>query len=75
MGRECTWGKKGSKDIKVIGMEDKHQVTCCVSSVANGALLPMQVVFTSKTKRCLPKTHDAKICLDCGFHLTMRFNH
>jgi hypothetical protein len=36
MGRERTWEKKGSKDIKVTGMEDKCQVTCCVSSLANG---------------------------------------
>lgn len=75
MGRECTWEKKGSKDIKVTGMEDKRQVTCCVSSAANGVLLPMQIIFTGKTVRCLPKTHAARICLDYGFHLTMSTNH
>ena len=68
-------GKKGSKDIKVTGMEDKRQVTCCVSSAANGVLLPMQIIFTGKTVRCLPKTHAARICLDYGFHLTMSTNH
>lgn len=47
MGRECNWEKKkGSKDIKVTGMGDKRQVTCCVSSAATGVLLPMQIIFT-----------------------------
>jgi hypothetical protein len=75
MGKERTWEKKGSKDIKVTGMEDKRQVTCCVSSSSDGTLLPMQIIFTGKTKRCLPKTHVAKLCLADGFHMTMSSNH
>lgn len=75
MGKERTWEKKGSKDIKVTGMEDKRQVTCCVSSSSDGTLLPMQIIFTGKTKRSLPKTDVAKICLADGFHLTMSLNH
>ena len=74
MGRECTWEKKGSKDIKVIGVEDKRQITIYISSVLNKALLAMQVIFTSKIERYLLKTRDAKICLDYGFHLTMSYN-
>jgi hypothetical protein len=52
-------------DIKVTGMEDKRQVTYCVSSSANGTLLLIQVIFIGKTKQCL----------DYGFHLTMSSNH
>ena len=46
MAQEHTWEKRGSKDIKIVGLEDKHQVTTCVSSAANGTLLPMQIIFT-----------------------------
>jgi hypothetical protein len=38
MVRECTWENKGSKDMKVICMEDKRQVRTYVSSTTNGAL-------------------------------------
>jgi hypothetical protein len=31
MGQEHTWENKGLKDIKVIWMEGKQQVMCCVS--------------------------------------------
>ena len=31
-------------------------MTVCVSSVANGYLLPFQIIFTDKTDQCLPKS-------------------
>ena len=68
MARECTWEKKGTKDVKVIRMEDKRQVTICVSLAADGYLLPFQIIFRSKTNRCLPKTAFATECLGSGFH-------
>lgn len=75
MEKERTWEKKGSKDIKVSGMEDKPQVTCCLSSSSDGTLLPMQIIFTGKTKCSLPKTDVARIFLADGFHLTMSLSH
>ena len=75
MAHERTWERKGSKDIKVVGLEDKRHVTVCVSSTSDGVLLPMQVIFMDKTKHSLPTTFDAKLCLDHGFHFTMTCNH
>jgi hypothetical protein len=49
MARERTWEKKRLKDVKVIGMEDKRQVTVCVSSTADGYLLPFLIIYTGKT--------------------------
>lgn len=46
MAKERTWERRGSKDIKIVGLEDKRQVTACVSSTADGTLLPMQIIFT-----------------------------
>jgi hypothetical protein len=47
MGQEHTWENKGLKDINVIWMEGKQQVTCCVSCASNGMLFPFQVIFIS----------------------------
>lgn len=66
----CTNGQRkdlGEKGINVIGMEDKCQVTTCVSSAVNGTLLPMQAIFIGKTMRSLPMTHLAKLYLSVGF--------
>lgn len=71
MACEYTWEWKGSKDIKIIGMEDKRWVTICVSFASDGSLLLMQIIFDGKTNHCLAKTTDAKLCLDFGFHFTM----
>ena len=46
MAKERTWERRGSKDIKIVGLEDKRQVTACVSSAVDGTLLPMQIIFT-----------------------------
>ena len=73
MTHEQTWERKGLKDIKVVGLEDKRQVIVCVSSASDGILLPM--IFTGKTKRSLPTIVDAKLCLDNEFHFTMTDNH
>jgi hypothetical protein len=55
----CTyrWGKnmekKGSKDIHVLGVENKRQIIVVVSSTTNGSSLLLQVIFTRSIKRCL----------------------
>ena len=38
LGGDKTWKKKGSKDVGVIGGDDKRTITACVSSAANGFL-------------------------------------
>jgi hypothetical protein len=57
MARESTWEKKRSKDVGVLGGDDKRSTTKCVSSSADGALLPLQLIFQGTTKRVLLNTH------------------
>jgi hypothetical protein len=75
MACKYTWEWKGSKDIKIIGMEDKRRVTICVSFASDWSLLLMQIILVGKTNHCLPKTTDAKLYLDFGFHFTMSESH
>jgi hypothetical protein len=51
-----TFAPKGAKDVIIRGKNDKRQVTLLVSASASGVLLPLQLVFAGKTKRCLPKS-------------------
>ena len=60
-----TWDVKGTKDVKILGMEEKKHITCVMSSNASGELLPIQAIFSGKTIRCLSKQSDEKIkCLE-----------
>jgi hypothetical protein len=68
---ERTWEKKGSKDIQVLGVEDKRQITIIVSFVADGSSLPLEIIFTGSTRRYLPQNGLGKAsCLGTRFHLT-----
>ena len=61
---ERTWDVKEVKDVKILGLEDKRQIICVVSSTASGEFLPLQLIFIDNTNRCLPKYTEAKIrCL------------
>lgn len=64
---ECTWENEGSKDMKVICMEDKRQVRTYVSSTTDRALLPMQIIFTCKIIQCLCTT---QLAIDSLFDIT-----
>ena len=68
-----TYEAKGSKDVKSIGGEDKRQITLCVASSLNGDMLPLQLIFTGTTQKCLPQmTEEAKAA---AVHLTHSENH
>jgi len=53
IGGKRTWEKKGSKDIHVLGVEDKRKITVAISFAVDGSSLPLQAIFTRST-RCLP---------------------
>jgi hypothetical protein len=44
----------GSRDVAIIGAEDKRQITACVAASLRGDLLPLQLIFQGKTARSLP---------------------
>ncbi len=53
-GGSRTYDKRGKKEIAVTGVEDKRQITICVSSAADGTTLPPQLIFQGKSSRSLP---------------------
>jgi hypothetical protein len=53
-GGSRTYDKRGKKEIAVTRVEDKHQITICVSSVVDGTTLPPQLIFQGKSSRNLP---------------------
>lgn len=68
-----TYEKAGSKDVAVIGAEDKRQITACIASSLAGDLLPLQLIFQGKTDACHPAATDAsKAAL---IHITHSPNH
>lgn len=68
-----TYDAKNTKSVKVIGNDDKRQITACIASSADGDLLPLQLIFEGKTKLCEPKeTEESKAA---RVHITHSDNH
>ena len=66
----------GKKHVCVHGKEDKRQVIVVVSSIAEGVLMPLQVVFTSKIFKSLSKSNEGcQLCKGLGWDLTTSPNH
>jgi len=49
-----TMNKKGEKRVAIAGHLDKRQITAVMCGNLVGELLPMQLVYAGKTKRCHP---------------------
>jgi hypothetical protein len=68
-----TYELQGAKSVRVIGNDDKRQITACIGSSANGDLLPLQLIFEGKTSASEPKpTEQSK---DARVHITHSENH
>jgi hypothetical protein len=46
-------GDESEKNIHVLGIEGKRWITVVVPSSINGKLLPLQIIFTWSTIKCL----------------------
>jgi len=68
-----TYETKGAAEVRVIGADDKRQITACIASSPHGDLLPLQLIFAGKTDKCLPPTSPAMT--DASVHLTFSENH
>jgi hypothetical protein len=53
-GNRMTWALTGSKQVAVVGMDEKRAFTLLVSVAADGTILPFQAIFQGKTKLSLP---------------------
>jgi hypothetical protein len=68
-----TYEQAGTKQVKVIGADDKRQITACVASSLDGDLLPLQLIFQGKTDACHPPTTDSAKATHT--HITHSENH
>ena len=68
-----TYEMKGVKDVKVIGADDKRQITACIASSLHGDLLPLQLIFQGKTAACHPVVTPA--ATNARAHITHSENH
>ena len=55
-----TMAKEGSKKVKIAGVDDKRQITVVLAGALTGELLPLQLIYQGKTKKCLPKVKFPK---------------
>ena len=50
-----TFDLKGSKTVPIKDVDDKRQITATFTVTASGSFLPIQLIYSGKTKRSLPK--------------------
>ena len=53
--RQYTFSFKGSKNVPIKGVDDKRQITVTFAVSSMGKFLPVQLIYTGKTPRSLPK--------------------
>jgi DDE superfamily endonuclease len=68
-----TYESRGAKDVRLIGAEDKRQITVCIASSLDGDMLPPQLIFQGTTVQCHPPLTAA--AEDAFVHLTHSENH
>ena len=56
---------QGTKQIDMIGFDDKRELTVLLAVSLSGVLLPLQVIYAGKTTRCHPNVTTL-----AGWHLT-----
>ena len=61
-----TFDLKGSKTVPIKGVDYKKQTTATFTVTASGSFLPIQLIYSGKTKRSLPK-FDFPKCFDVTF--------
>uniref|UniRef100_A0A1X7U120 DDE-1 domain-containing protein n=1 Tax=Amphimedon queenslandica TaxID=400682 RepID=A0A1X7U120_AMPQE len=50
-----TMEKRGTKRVEIAAIDDKRQITAVFGASLSGDFLPVQLIFTGKTSKCLPK--------------------
>ena len=69
-GSKLTWAPQGSKQVSLIGADEKRAFTALLSINANGYALPVQAIFEGLTDKSCPSPAAAHYadCLEAGFH-------
>jgi hypothetical protein len=70
-GSKLTWAPRGSKQVSLIGADEKRAFTALLSISTSGYALPIQAVFEGLTDKSCPNPaarHYAN-CIEAGFRL------
>lgn len=59
-GSKLTWAETGSKQVSIIGLNEKRALTLVVSVSNNGELLPFQSIYAGKTEKVTPSKFSDK---------------
>ncbi|CAG2210204.1 unnamed protein product [Mytilus edulis] len=54
-GGDWTMDAKGSKQVNIVGINDKRQITALLTISKSGVLLPPQIIYAGTTEQCHPK--------------------
>ena len=65
-----TMAESGSKQIPVVGLEDKREITVLLAATAAGNILPPQVIYQGKITGC-----HAKVAFPDKWHITHSESH
>lgn len=61
-----TMEKRGTKKVKISGVEDKRQITGVFCASMLGEFLPIQLIYAGKTSRCIPISVRLAQCKSLG---------
>ena len=66
---------KGAKEVPIVGLDDKRQITAVLAAATDGSFLPIQLIFHGKTSRYLPSQTERNEYEQIRWHFTMTENH
>lgn len=55
-GSQLTWAETGSRQVSVVGQDEKRAFTLFVGVSLSGVLLPFQAIYHGQTERSLPRS-------------------
>ena len=75
-----TYSSKKSKQVPIVGKDDKRQITAVVASTLEGEMLPLQLIFTGqdhnkKEQKAVPQLDEVTAKRVRDWHLTQTSNH
>ncbi|KJA29084.1 hypothetical protein HYPSUDRAFT_104579, partial [Hypholoma sublateritium FD-334 SS-4] len=70
-GNSMTWAPTGSKQVSIVGAEEKRAFTLMVSVASDGEVLPFQAIYHGLSNRSLPNQNAPHYqdAIRCGFVL------
>jgi hypothetical protein len=70
-----TFAPKGAREVAVLGVDDKRNVTCMPTLSASGDVLPAQTIWGGKTKKSQPTETAQARARKAGWDITQTVTH